>query len=167
MSSLLEIMKTKESRAAKAVGKELITKEAVKALGKIGLLALVAYGNKKVASKVVKDIKGHGECMAKTARDYKRCKNESETSLLKNKSKKKKCKKVTKEDLIKSIAKNTGLIVIKSVGGVFLIGASAILGARLALVERNSTRDFNDEIDSKYREKIYELEEEEFELGIE
>lgn len=167
MSSLLEIMKSKEARAAKTVGKELLlNKKTAKAVGKIGLLALVAYGNKKIVGKVVKDIKGHGECMAKTAKDYKRCKNET-SSLLNKNNKKKKCKKVTKGDLVKSVAKNTGLILVKSVGGVFLIGASAILGARLALVERNSTRDFNDEIDSKYREKIYELEEEEFELGIE
>lgn len=165
--SLLEIMKSKEARATKAVGKELVNKEVVKTVGKIGLLALVAYGNKKVVGKVVKDIKGHGECMAKTAKDYKKCKNEI-SSLLNNKgNKKKKCKKVTKGDLIKSVAKNTGLILVKSTGGVFLIGTSAILGARLALIERNSTRDFNDEIDSRYREKIYELEEEEFELGIE
>ena len=57
-----------------------------------------------------------------------------------------------------------GIIGLDITAGLIGAGLSVVIGNKLYETNKVSAKEFNDSIESKYREAIYEIEEEEFEI---
>ena len=74
-------------------------------------------------------------------------------------------KKITQGSFQEGLVQ-VGIIGSEVVLGTVVAGATLVLGNKLFDISKNAVNDFADDIEMKYREEVYNLEEEEFNMDL-